>query len=202
MTKYEGGMLKAIELYLEGKTTRKFGVLLIDEQSEDNKPNPRTAAQLKVLALAWQRSLKTILIEINPKMTAEARKPTNSALAREAPPGTEVFFKAGFNAFGRIDSSGKAKGEWNEDNKGRSLLDASLRQAGVNELIIMGRVGQQCVKLTAVGGSEKRNNAPPVTTGATGFGYQVWTCPLLIDSGGSPWLDWYDQFGVKCYTAL
>lgn len=87
--------------------------------------------------------------------------------------------------------------------KGQSLLDASLRSAGVNELIIRGQMGDQCVRLTAIGGQERPHVVgDPVIDGATGFGYQVWTCPQIINSGSKDWLGWYDDFGVKCYTAV
>ncbi len=194
MSRCDGGLRSGIQTYLKYKTSRKFGVLIIDEQSEDKAPNPRSVAQLQILALAIELKMKVVLVEINPPMRSETRRPTKSILTGNLPDDTEVFFKVGFNAFGRVDGTGQAS----PSNKGASLLDASLRQAGVNELIIMGRVGQQCVRLTAVGGPE-RKNAPPID-GATGFGYQVWTCPQVIDSGDSGWLNWYDQRGVKCFV--
>ena len=77
-----------------------------------------------------------------------------------------------------------------------------LRQSGVNELIVMGTNGTQCVRLTVMGGSEQRNGGGPLYDGAVGFGYQVWTCPQIINTNGKAWLDWFSEKGVKCYTQV
>lgn len=196
MTRYDGGLLRAVEIYLAGKSNRKFGVLVIDEHTRKTEVTERAQQQRRAILFARERGFKIILVELNPAMTMEKRHPTNATLTGALPHDTEVFFKTGFNAFGRVDHTGRACA----GNKGRSLLDASLRNAGVNELIIMGQMGNMCVRLTSVGGRE-RPTGPPIE-GATDFGYQVWTCPQLINTNGEAWLGWFDTRGVKCYVEL
>ncbi|WP_282605500.1 isochorismatase family protein [Pelagibius sp. Alg239-R121] len=196
MTRYDGGLLHAIEIYLEGKSNRKFGVLVIDEHSKKAEVTARALEQRRALIFARERGFKIILVELNPAMTWEKRHATNATLTDAVPPGTEVFFKVGFNAFGKVDDTGHAR----SGNVGRSHLDATLRKAGVNELLVMGQMGNMCVRLTSVGGRE-RPTGPPIE-GAVDFGYQVWICPQIINTDGKDWLDWFDDRGVKCYTAL
>lgn len=200
MTRYIGSLLGSIDTYLAGKSNRKFGALVIDEYSPENELSDRTVAQRQALIFARERGFKIILIELNPAMTWEKRNATNSNLTDILPPGTEVFFKKGFNAFGRVDDTGKSV----PHNIGRSLLDESLRKAGVNELLIMGQMSKMCVNRTALGGQEGGGQTGPPTDGAVQFGYEVWFCPQIINAGKyvtqDP--DWYETKGVKCYSEL
>lgn len=198
MTKYVGGLIPAIESYLEGKSNRKFALLIIDEQDSSATPSQRTVDQQRIIAFAQDMRFLSVMIELNPKMTASGRHPTNNNLAKMLPPDTPVFFKIGMNAFGIIDASGRSFG----NNRGKSLLDALLRSAGVNELIVMGQMGEMCVNRTVIGGHDNHMNQGPRIDGAIDLGYQVWICPQIINSDKKTWLSWYDTFGVKCYTAV
>ncbi len=198
MTRYTGGLIPGIETYLQGKTNRKFGLLIIDEQDSGNSLSQRTIDQQRIIAFAQEMKFKSVMIELNPAMTTAGRHPTNNNLVKMLPKDTPVFFKIGMNAFGIIDASGKSFG----NNRGKSLLDTLLRSAGINELIVMGQMGEMCVNRTVVGGYDNQMNQGPRIDGAIDLGYQVWICPQIINSDKKAWLGWYDDFGVKCYTAV
>ena len=198
MTKYLGGLKNGIETYLTGKTTRKFGILVIDEQGGGDVDPKRTVPQLQILSMAFQLDMQVVIVEINPAMDIAKRTPTRSALTAKLPDNAIILMKKSFNAFAG-DDYGVLRAY---TNKGNSGLDGFLRQSGVNELIIMGTNGEQCVKLTAIGGSEQRLGGGPLYDGAIGFGYQVWTCPQIINTNDKDWLTWFDLKGVKCYTAV
>jgi len=203
MTKYSGGLLNAIDHYLDGKSNRKFGLLIIDEQAEESKISELTVNMVKCIGFAKTRDFKVVMVEINPPMTAEKRTPTRRSLAMHLPKDTDVFFKRGFNAFGVIDSTGDGKAITFDGTHfpDLSLLDGTLRGAGVNELIVMGRQGSQCVKRTVIGGVETSKGVGPNLRGALDYGYQVWTSPKIVYPMDEDF-DWYKTTGLKCYEAL
>jgi hypothetical protein len=195
MTVYNDALLTAIDAYLLGKTSRKFALLVIDEQGADRAAGELRTAMLATISFAALRGFKTITIEINPGMTAQSSTPTRASF-RAIMQNPTIFYKNGFNAFGPIDGTGLSK--FGKKSYGTSLLDAELRGAGINELIVLGRVAGQCVKNTVMGGREVPNRGP-VLRGALQYGYQVWTSPKIIDGDATSWTG---TKGIKCYSLL
>lgn len=194
MTEYNGNLLDAIDAYRGASTTRKFALLVIDEQGADRPAGELVTAMLQTISFADGRGCLIVTIEINPPMTAPAGLLTRAAFrAQIANP--VVFYKIGFNAFGVIDASGA--GKYAATSYSSSLLDAVLRNAGVNELIVLGRTASQCVRLTVTGGRERATG--PEIPGALGYGYQVWTSPKIIDGDATGWTG---QRGIKCYSTV
>jgi hypothetical protein len=193
--------------YLTGKTTRRFGVLVIDEQVEKEPDLELTDKMLDVITFGKAIGAFFVLVEINPGLLNSTRKPTRLPLRAAMPADHQVFYKVGFNAFGVVDTTRKGKAIPASGGAAGpptaypnlSWLDALLRNAGVNELIVMGRQGGQCVKRTVVGGIETSNGVGPDLPGALHFGYQVWTTPDIVVARGTDY-DWYATRGVKCYA--
>jgi nicotinamidase-related amidase len=196
MTLYNGNLLDAIDSYLAGSTTRKFGLLVIDEQGNDRPAGDLVNAMLETVSFADARGFLIVTVEINPPMTAPARVLTRAAF-RAHMTNPVVFYKTGFNAFGVIDGTGA--GKYAATSYSSSLLDGVLRNAGVNELIVLGRMAEQCVRLTVTGGKERPHGTDPDIPGALGYGYQVWTSPKIIEGDSTGWTG---QRGIKCYSLV
>jgi nicotinamidase-related amidase len=194
MTEYNGTLLPAITTYRQSWPGRKFGLLVIDEQGNDRQAGELVNAMLETIAYADGAGFKIVEVEINPAMSMDRRQPTRAAF-RAIIRNATVFFKKGFNAFGVIDASGSGKQVTRTDS---SLLDAELRNAGVTELIVLGRMAGQCVRNTVIGGPEGTRQHPgPSLLGAVDFGYQVWTSPKILEGDGSAWTG---GKGIKCYS--
>jgi hypothetical protein len=193
MTLYHGRLLDGIEAYLTASSNTKFALLIIDEQGENRAAGELLAAMLRTISYAVARSFKIVLVEINRSMLPNDRQPTRAAFMAHLPPHTTLY-KKGWNAFAVQDGSGEAKPETGIYSS--SFLDGDLRTSGVNELLVLGRTGTQCVRLTVTGGREKRQDTAPEYKGALGYGYQVWTSQKIVegDIGG-----WSGTKGVKCY---
>lgn len=106
MTQYMGSMFTGISQYLIGKSTRKFALLIIDEQQNENELSELTVNQVKTIAFANTNRFKIVVVEINQSMEASKAKLTRQALARHLPHDTITFYKTRLNAFGVIDKSG------------------------------------------------------------------------------------------------
>ena len=102
MTKIEGGLKDGIESYLKGKTTRKFGILVIDEQGGGDDPE-RTVPQQQVLSMAFYFNMLVVIIELNPTLNVEKHKPTISSLTTSLPESAVTVMKKSFNAFAGDD---------------------------------------------------------------------------------------------------
>jgi nicotinamidase-related amidase len=204
MSLYQGSLIGSMTEYLRGHSNRRFGLLIIDEQAEGDADATLAINMIRVIAWVQAYGGQVVLVEINPAMTAAARRPTRQELYAMLPDDTPVFFKRGFNAFGVIDDSGRGKAVSSAPPTGYadiSLLDGVLRSAGVNELIVMGRQGSQCVKRTVIGGIETSSGVGPELKGALDYGYQVWTTPDIVVPRGEVFL-WYAKRGIRCYETI
>jgi hypothetical protein len=196
MTLYHGNLLTAINTYRADSTTRKFALLVIDEQGADRPEGALVTAMLETISFCNASDFLIVTIEINPPMTAPARQLTRAAF-RAHMTNPVVFYKKGFNAFGVIDGTGSS--QYAATSYSSSLLDAVLRNAGVNELVVLGRMAGQCVRLTVTGGAESSSGTGPDIRGALGYGYQVWTSQKIIDGDASGWLG---TRGIKSYSQV
>jgi nicotinamidase-related amidase len=196
MTLYTGALLRAIDAYRVGTTTRKFGLLVIDEQGEDRTAGQMATAMLTTISFAANRGFTIVNVEINPGMRQDTRLPTRAAF-RAAMHQDVVLFKKGSNAFGVVDATGEGKDVMTSYSS--SALDGYLRNHGVNELIVLGRRGEMCVRYTVTGGAEGSGNSGPSIRGALDYGYQVWTSPKIIEGDASVWTG---LRGVKCYDQV
>jgi nicotinamidase-related amidase len=204
LTHYNAALLPAITEYRQSWPARKFGLLIIDEQGPDRQEGELVNAILSTIAYAAEKQFKIVTIEINPSMDHNRALRTRAAF-RAIMGAHTVLYKKQFNAFGVIDGTGDGKRPTRTES---SLLDAELRNAGIGELIVLGRMAGQCVKNTVLGGSETPASKPdalvarpasPSLQGAVDLGYQVWTSPKIIEGDASSWTG---GKGIKCYATV
>jgi hypothetical protein len=196
MTVYHGALLTALDQYRASWSSRKFGLLIVDEQGDNRAEGDLVNAMLETISYAVGHGFKVVRVEINPGMKPETSLPTRAAfraILRES----SVIYKKGFNAFGVIDGTGVGKAE--PKSFSSSELDGILRNAGVSELVVLGRMAGQCVKHTVIGGKEGYGGTGPDMRGAVGYGYQVWTSPKIMEGDASAWTG---QMGIKSYALV
>lgn len=160
-----------------------LGVLVIDEA--DGTAYTQTPHQLRVLQQAQALGQVVILIEINPELNHDARAHTISSRRAFLPYVHQVVNKRFLNAF---------------DGDSYPDLQRTLNLCGLprgSKLVVMGYAVNQCVRLTAVGGPDKPNQAPK--PGATQRGYTVLTCPQILRGGTATWRN---DRGVRYFSRL
>jgi hypothetical protein len=193
MSIINGGLRDAMREYQA--SGHKLAVLVIDEQSGHHKPY--ADAQEAVLRTAVELKLPVWLIELNPGMAAGKKNlPT---VAHLSVAGARVCTKPHFNAF---------------VIKAHPDLRKELEKDGVTMLVIMGYHVNQCVRATAVGGSDNPPPKKPGTQeidrdpsktpklwrpGATQLGFIVLTSGWIVRPDEA---NWWQEPGVRFYTQV
>lgn len=159
------------------------GVVVVDEQG-DLQPAiyPQRFNQQEVLHFATRLGLPVWLVEFNPASDNRSNLRTRTLLRALLPQDTAIITKRKLNAFYEAE------------------LDTRLREAHVDTILLMGFATNQCVRLTAAGGSMDRLNIGPYTDGAVDLGYTVMTCPQILRAGAASWQ--HTSPLIKCYSTL
>ena len=173
----------------------KLAVLVIDEQSGQDRGGIIQNAQEDVLLTAVELKLPVWHIELNPGMAKGVKnRPTDQHLGVA---NARICTKPHVNAF--VVTA-------------HPNLHEELKKDGITMLVVMGYAANCCVKATAVGGSDypapkRKPGAPfdPTTTpktvraGATQLGYIVLTSDWILRPDEA---NWKNEPGVRFYTQV
>jgi nicotinamidase-related amidase len=174
-----GDLIQVMKACVNGGS--RLAILVIDEQA-DAIPDPYRIAQERVIRCARLLGMPIIFIELNPKLGVKPTRPTTSDL-RHAAAGAqcEVITKATFNSF-----------------VGTRLADV-LDVYDVTVLVVLGRMTNQCVKNTSIGGKEN-DTGDQIHDGAVQKGFRVLSTDLIIRPSRPQWQQAYPADQLAFYT--
>jgi nicotinamidase-related amidase len=161
---------------------RRIGIVVIDEQTEG--AYAEAEAQRAVLDYARADGLPIWTVLLNPSLGRNNQQPT-----KQTNPLLGQF----------IDAQKIVKPSFNTWVGAQPDFEQIIKDSGVNTLVVMGRMTNQCVKMTAVGGYEKPNNDTTWQSGATQRGYMVMTSSAVV-RGHVQQVPWGCEPGVLCYS--